>query len=291
MKVKIMYKIVDKKVLKANISQISIKAPLVALNAKPGQFIILRVNEQGERIPLTIFDVKDDVVTILFQVVGATTRILNNLYIGDYLLDFVGPLGKAIDLENINKVIIVGGGIGTAIAYPIAKKLFQEGADVTTVIGFRSEDYVILEDEFKNVSNKSILTTDDGSYGQKGFATNPLEQLLKQSSYDKVIAIGPLVMMENVSKITKKFNVETIVSLNSIMIDGTGMCGGCRVVVDGKTRFACVEGPDFDGHLVDFDEAMKRGKAYEQIEKEDYEHICFLLGDEDEKAKDDKSRS
>src|SRR5690554_1967497 len=175
MKVKIMYKIVDKKILRANISQISIKAPLVALNAKPGQFIILRVNEQGERIPLTIFDVKGDIVTVLFQAVGATTKILNSLNIGDYLLDFVGPLGKAVDLENINKVIIVGGGIGTAIAYPIAKELFQKGVDVTTIIGFRSKDYVILEDEFNNVSHKTLLTTDDGSYGQKGLVTGPLE--------------------------------------------------------------------------------------------------------------------
>lgn len=277
-----MYKIVEKIELKPNVSMISIKAPLVAMNAAPGQFIILRVSEDGERIPLTIFNVEKDIVSVLFQVVGATTKILNTLTVGDSLQDFVGPLGKATDLENIDKVIVIGGGIGCAIAYPIAKKLFNQGANVTTIIGFRSKDLVILEEEFKNISNKNIITTDDGSYGSKGFVTIHLQKLLEKKSYDKVIAIGPLPMMKYVSNVTNKYNVKTIVSLNSIMIDGTGMCGGCRVIVGGKTRFACIDGPDFDGHLVDFDEAIKRSKIYKNYEKRKYDDTCRLLGGKNE---------
>ena len=244
-------------------------APYVAKKAEAGQFIILRVDENGERIPLTIADYnrENGTVTIIFQVVGATTMHLNTLEEGDYIKDFVGPLGNPTNTLNKQKVCVVGGGVGTAIAYPVAKKFFNQHTDVTTIIGFRNKDLVILEDEFKEVSNKFFLNTDDGSKGIKGLVTETLERLILQGeNYDEVIAIGPLVMMKYVCEVTKKYNIKTTVSMNPIMIDGTGMCGGCRLTVDGKMCFACVDGPEFDGFKVDFDEAILRNRTYKEFE-------------------------
>jgi len=266
-----MYEIVKKKVLKENIILIEVKAPLVAMNSLPGQFIILRVNKHGERIPLTIFDKTSDTVSVIYQVVGVTTKWLSKL-----------EVGEATTLENVKKAIVIGGGIGCAIAYPIAKKLMELNAKVHAIIGFRSVEQVILEEEFKNLNCDLTITTDDGSYGEKGVVTQPLKALLEKEQFDCVYAIGPLPMMKFVSLTTKEFNVKTIVSMNSIMVDGTGMCGGCRVTVDGKMKFACVDGPDFDGHLVDFDEAIKRNRIYQDIEKRKYEKTCRLLGEDHE---------
>ncbi|MGI6256156.1 MAG: sulfide/dihydroorotate dehydrogenase-like FAD/NAD-binding protein [Acutalibacter sp.] len=275
-----MYRIVKKQVLNPTVTRMEIEAPLIAKKAEPGQFIILRVDEDGERIPLTVadFDRERGTVTIIFQIVGATTEKLNHLEEGDCLHDFVGPLGRPSETEGLKKVAVVGGGVGCAIAYPVAKKLHQQGAQVHSIVGFRNKDLVILEEDFKAVSDKFVLMTDDGSYGEKGLVTNALEQLIAAGEqYDEVIAIGPLVMMKFVVKLTKEHNIKTVVSMNPIMIDGTGMCGGCRLTVGGKTKFACVDGPDFDGFEVDFDEAMARGTMYRDFERHAYEETCNLF--------------
>ena len=275
-----MFKIIRKKRLNPTVTLMDIQAPLIARKAEPGQFIILRVDEAGERIPLTIadYDREKGSVTIIFQIVGATTEKLNHLEEGDSLHDFVGPLGIASHTEGLKKVAVIGGGVGSAIAYPIAKKLHAQGAEVHAIVGFRNKDLVILEDEFRAVSDLCKVMTDDGSYGEKGLVTNALKSLLDAGEqYDEVIAIGPLVMMKFVCQLTKEYNVKTVVSMNPIMIDGTGMCGGCRLTVGGETKFACVDGPDFDGHLVDFDEAMERSNMYKDFERHQYEETCNLF--------------
>ena len=275
-----MYRIVTKRPLNAHVTLFEIEAPLVAKKAEPGQFIILRVDEEGERIPLTIagFDREKGTVTIIVQIVGATTVKLNALNQGDYLQDFVGPLGNATETEGLKKVAVVGGGGGCAIALPVAQKLHEEGCEVHSVIGFRTKDIVILEDEFRACSKVLKIMTDDGTYGEQGLVTNALEELiLAGNEYDEGIAIGPLVMMKFVPLTTKKYNVPTIVSMSPIMVDGTGMCGGCRLTVGGETKFACVDGPDFDGVKVDFDEAISRGAIYKEFERHAYEDACNLF--------------
>ena len=275
-----MYLILKKEPLNPTVTRMVIDAPHIARKAEPGQFIILRVHEDGERIPLTIadFDREQGTVTIIFQIVGATTELLNHLEAGDSLHDFVGPLGRPSEVEGLKKVAVVGGGVGCAIAYPIAKKLHQLGAEVHAIVGFRSKDLVILEEEFKAASDKLVVMTDDGSYGEKGLVTNALERLIDAGEqYDEVIAIGPLVMMKFVTQLTKQHNIKTVVSMNPIMIDGTGMCGGCRLTVGGKTKFACVDGPDFDGFEVDFDEAMARNTMYRPFERHAYDAACNLF--------------
>ena len=279
-----MYQIVHKKVLNPTVTQMEIHAPLVAKKAKPGQFIILRVNEEGERIPLTVAgcNVEEGTVKIIFQIVGATTALLNHKQEGEFIQDFVGPLGVATHTDGIKKVCIVGGGVGCAIAMPIAEEFHRLGADVTSIVGFRSKDIVILEDEFKAYSDRTILMTDDGSYGRHGNVTVPLKELLEAGErFDMIITIGPLIMMKIVVATAKPFGVPVTVSMNPIMIDGTGMCGGCRLTLnqDGKrvTKFACVDGPDFDGYEVDFDEAMSRGRMYNAFERKAYEETCNLL--------------
>ncbi len=278
-----MFKILYKKILNPTVTLMKIEAPLIAKKARAGQFIILRVDQNGERIPLTIadYDSKENTITIIFQIVGATTLKLNQLNQNDFILDIVGPLGNLTETEGYQNVAIIGGGVGCAIAYPIAKQFYLQGSHVETIIGFRNKDLIILEDEFSKVSHQLDVLTDDGSYHKKGFVTLQLEELLKQNHhYDLVMAIGPLMMMKAVCDVTKKYNIKTIVSMNSIMIDGTGMCGCCRLSVAGKTRFACVDGPDFDGHLIDFDEAIERSKMYISTEKKAYDHICNLLKEE-----------
>ncbi len=275
-----MYKISSKKILNPTVTQMDIEAPLVARKAQAGQFIILRVDEDGERIPLTVagFDREKGSVRIIFQIVGATTKKLNQKNEGDYITDFVGPLGKATETDGLKKVCIVGGGVGCAIALPVAQKLKEQGCEVHSIIGFRNKDLVILEEEFKNASTILKIMTDDGSYGEKGLVTEPLKIALENGEqYDEVITIGPLIMMKFVVATTKPFGVKTTVSMNPIMIDGTGMCGGCRLTVGGETKFACVDGPDFDGFLVDFDEAMSRGGAYRDFERHAYEDTCNLF--------------
>lgn len=275
-----MYKIVNKQVLNPTVTLMEVEAPLIARKAEPGQFIILRVNEDGERIPLTVadFDREKGTVTIIFQIVGATTELLNHLNEGEYIHDFVGPLGVASHTEGLKKVAVVGGGVGCAIAYPIAKKLHNNGCEVHSIVGFRNKDLVILEDEFSAVSDVMKMMTDDGSHGTKGLVTDALKELIEAGNkYDEVIAIGPLIMMKFVCKLTKEYDIKTVVSMNPIMIDGTGMCGGCRLTVGGETKFACVDGPDFDGHLVDFDEAMERGAMYKEFETKKREEVCNLF--------------
>ena len=275
-----MFKIIRKQELNPTVTLMEIDAPLIARKAEPGQFIILRVDDAGERIPLTIadFDREKGSVTIIFQIVGATTAKLNRLHEGDCLHDFVGPLGVASHVEGLKKVAVIGGGVGSAIAYPIAKKLHTLGAEVHTIVGFRNKDLVILEEEFRACSDVMKIMTDDGSYGQKGLVTDALKGMLDAGEqYDEVIAIGPLVMMKFVCKLTKEYGVKTVVSMNPIMIDGTGMCGGCRLTVGGKTKFACVDGPDFDGHEVDFDEAIERSGMYRAFERQQYEETCNLF--------------
>ena len=269
-----MFEIVDKKQLNTGVTSITLNAPLIAKKVKPGQFVIVRIDEKGERIPLTVsdFNALKGTLTLVVQAIGFTTKKLTALNIGDGVLDLVGPLGLPTDFGNPEKAIVIGGGVGCAIAYPQAKYLHSIGVDVTVIAGFRSKDIVILEDEMKAVSNALFVTTDDGSYGRKGLVTEVLSELLSKDKYDLVIAIGPVPMMKYVSLTTKPFGVKTIVSLNPIMIDGTGMCGGCRVSVGGETKFACVDGPDFDGHLVDFDELMRRNSFYRQEEA----HKCRL---------------
>ena len=275
-----MYKILEKQALNPTVTKMVIDAPMVAKKAQPGQFIIYRASEDGERVPLTVadYDREKGTVTIIFQIVGGSTMELNTLNEGDSLVDFVGPLGTPSHLDGLKKVAVVGGGVGCAIAYPTAKKLHELGAEVHSIIGFRSQDLVILEDEFAAVSTKLVKMSDDGTWGEKGLVTNALEQLIKEGNqYDEVIAIGPLVMMKFVAKLTKQYGIKTTVSMNPIMIDGTGMCGGCRLTVGGKTKFACVDGPDFDGHEVDFDEAMHRGGMYREFEAHAREAECNLL--------------
>lgn len=264
------YKIVKKNVLNPQIFLMEVEAPLIAKKAEPGQFIILRIDEYGERVPFTIadFDREKGTVTIIVQIVGKTTRDLAEVPEGSELLDFAGPLGMPTPLEGIKKVAVIGGGLGTAIAYPQAKKLHNLGADVTVITGFRDKDLIILEDELKKVSNKLIITTDDGSNGVQGFVTDRLKELLDAGEkFDEVIAIGPLVMMRAVCNVTKEYGIKTTVSMNPVMIDGTGMCGGCRVIVGGETKFACVDGPDFDGHQIDWDSAMKRSRMFKEYEQ------------------------
>ncbi len=279
-----MYKILKKKRLNANTQLMVIDAPHVARKAEPGQFIILRVSEDGERIPLTIaeYDRAQGTITIIFQEVGATTIALGQLNEGDQLNDFVGPLGKASELEGLKKVAVVGGGLGCAIAYPQAKKLHEMGAEVDLIAGFRSQDVIILEDEMRAASTNLHLVTDDGSNGRKALVTQVLKELIDAGNqYDAVIAIGPMIMMKFVAETTRPYGIKTIVSMNTIMVDGTGMCGGCRLTVGGETKFACVDGPDFDGHLVDFDSSMRRGAMYKAQEKASTEqHECNLMKQE-----------
>ena len=275
-----MYKIVRKKELNAAVTYMEIEAPFVARKAKAGQFIIFRVDDKSERVPLTIagYDREKGTVTIIFQIVGATTEKLNHLNEGECLHDFVGPLGVPTHVDGLKKVCVIGGGVGCAIALPIAEELHAMGAEVTSIIGFRNQDLVILEDEFKACSDHFTLMTDDGSYGEKGNVTAPLKTLLENGErFDEVIAIGPLIMMKFVCLTTKEYDQKTVVSMNPIMVDGTGMCGGCRLTVGGKTKFACVDGPDFDGHEVDFDEAMSRSRSYTSFERHAYEEACNLF--------------
>ena len=275
-----MYKILRKEILNPQVILMDVDAPNVAKKALAGQFIILKVDEQGERIPLTVADYDRDkgTVTIIFQMVGKTTMQLGELNEGDYIMDFVGPLGIASHFDGMKKVAVIGGGVGCAIAYPQAKALFNAGAEVDVIAGFRSKDLVILEDEMRKVSTNFYLCTDDGSYAEKALVTDVLKRLIESGKeYDTVIAIGPLVMMKYVSLLTKEYGIHTIVSMNPIMIDGTGMCGGCRLTVGGETKFACVDGPDFDGHQVDFDEAMHRGTMYKEFEAHAREAACNLL--------------
>jgi len=278
-----LYKILKKKSLNPTVTLMIIEAPKVAKKAEPGQFIILRADEDGERIPLTIadFDREAGTVTIIYQIVGATTEKLNRKNEGDYILDFAGPLGVASHVEGLKKVAVIGGGVGCAIAYPIAKKLHNRGAVVHSVVGFRNSELVILEKEFSDVSDKLFVMTDDGSCGEKGLVTDALKKLIQSGEeYDEVIAIGPLVMMKFVCMLTKEFGIKTTVSMNPIMIDGTGMCGGCRLTVGGETKFACVDGPDFDGHLVDFDEAIARSAMYRDFERQQHDDTCNLFNQE-----------
>lgn len=275
-----MFKILKKEELNPTVTRMVVDAPLIAKKAEPGQFIIFRAKEDSERIPLTIadYDRQAGTVTIIFQIVGYGTMELNTLNEGDSIHDLVGPLGRPSETEDLKKVAVVGGGVGCAIAYPVAKKLHENGCEVHSVVGFRNKDLVILEDEFNAVSDKVCMMTDDGSYGTKGLVTTALEQLIKEGNqYDEVIAIGPLIMMKFVCKLTKEYDIKTIVSMNPIMIDGTGMCGGCRITVGGETKFACVDGPDFDGHQIDFDEAMHRGTMYKEFEQHAREEGCNLL--------------
>ncbi len=278
-----MFRIISKELLNPTVSKMVVDAPLIAKKAEPGQFIIVRSRNDSERIPLTIsdFDREAGTVTIIYQLVGGSTMELDTLKKGDELCDFVGPLGKPSHTEGLKKVAVIGGGVGCAIAYPITKKLHEQGCEVHSVVGFRNRELVILEKEFEKASDRFFMMTDDGSYGEKGLVTDALERLLTEgNTYDEVIAIGPLIMMKFVCLTTKKYNVKTIVSMNPIMIDGTGMCGGCRLTVGGETKFACVDGPDFDGHQVDFDEAMSRGQMYLDFEKHTREALCRLQKEE-----------
>ena len=275
-----MYRITQKVALNPTVTKLSIEAPLIAQKAQPGQFIIVRPMEDSERIPLTIagYDRQAGTVDIIFQVVGDTTIELNALKVGDPVHDFVGPLGRPTETDGLKKVCVVGGGVGCAIALPIARKLHEEGCVVHSIIGFRSKDLLILEDDFAACSDELRIMTDDGSYGQKGVVTAALEELIAAGNqYDEVITIGPLIMMKFVVKTCQKYHIKSVVSMNPIMIDGTGMCGGCRLTVGGKLKFACVDGPDFDGDLVDFDEAMARGSMYRPFEKHAREEACHLF--------------
>ncbi len=275
-----MFLVTKRRELNPTVTLLEIEAPKIAKKAKAGQFIILRVDEEGERIPLTVADTNPEAgtVTIIFQIVGSTTEKLNHIPEGGHIQDFVGPLGVASHLEGLKKVAVVGGGVGCAIAYPIAKALHQQGTEVHSIVGFRNRDLVILEEEFKAVSDIMKIRTDDGSYGEQGLVTDALKELIESGEeYDEVIAIGPLVMMKFVAKLTKEYGIKTTVSMNPIMIDGTGMCGGCRLTVGGKTKFACVDGPDFDGHEVDFDEAIQRSRMYFETERHHHEATCNLF--------------
>ena len=278
-----MFEIIRKKSLNPTVTLMEISAPRIAKKAEPGQFVILRVKEEGERMPLTIsdFNRESGTVTIIYQIVGRTTQLLDTKNVGDCLLDFVGPLGTPSHTQGLKKVAVVGGGVGCAIAYPVAKKLHEQGTEVHAIVGFRNKDLVILEDEFNHASSRLDIMTDDGSYGEKGLVTNCLKALIDSGEvYDEVIAIGPLIMMKFVAALTKEYSIKTTVSMNPVMIDGTGMCGGCRLTVDGEVKFACVDGPDFDGHKVDFDEAMARSAMYKPFERKSHEDTCNLLNKE-----------
>ena len=278
-----MFRIVRKEILQPSVTLYEIEAPLIAKKAQPGQFIILRVDENGERIPITIhdYDPAKGTVSIIVQTVGSTTLKLSMLNEGDCLHNFVGPLGKATETEGRKKVAVVGGGVGCAIAYPVLKKFHDDGAEVHAIIGFRSKDLIILEDKFKAASNHLVICTDDGSYGRKGLVTEALKELIDAGhQYDEVFAIGPMVMMKFVSLTTQPYGIPTTVSMSPVMIDGTGMCGGCRLSVGGETKFACVDGPDFDGHKVDWNIAVKRNQMYAGFEKHKYEESCNLLNKE-----------
>ena len=278
-----MYRIVKKEELKPTVTLYEIEAPMVAKKAEPGQFIILRVDENGERIPITIhdFDREKGTVTIIVQTIGATTEKLRHKAEGEYIQDFVGPLGRPTETEGKKKVCVVGGGVGCAIAYPVLKKFHDCGAEVHAVVGFKNKDLVILEDKFRAASSVLKLMTDDGSYGEKGLVTDALKELIDAGNqYDEIFAIGPAIMMKFVSKTTEPYGIPTTVSMSPIMVDGTGMCGGCRLTVGGETKFACVDGPDFDGHKVDWDESLKRGKMYFDWERHKYEETCNLFSKE-----------
>ena len=275
-----MYRIVRKEALKPTVILYEIEAPMVAKKAEPGQFIILRVDENGERIPITIhdYDREKGTVTIIVQTVGATTEKLSHKQQGEFIQDFVGPLGRPTETEGKKKVCVVGGGVGCAIAYPVLKKFHDCGAEVHAVVGFKNKDVVILEDKFKSASDVMKLVTDDGSYGEKGLVTDALKQLIEEGNqYDEIFAIGPAIMMKFVSKTTEPYGIPTTVSMSPIMVDGTGRCGGCRRTVGGETKFACVDGPDFDGHKVDWDESLKRGKMYFDWERHKHEEVCNLF--------------
>ncbi len=275
-----MYKIITKRELNPTVTLMEIEAPLVAKKARAGQFIILRTDEDSERIPLTVADYNREkgTVTVIFQIVGAETQRLNRKNEGEYISDFVGPLGNATHIDGLKKVAVVGGGVGCAIAYPVAKALSENGCEVHSIVGFRNEDLVILKEEFHKVSDKYVLMTDDGSAGEKGLVTDALRALIESGeSYDEVITIGPLVMMKFVCALTREYNIKTVASMNPIMIDGTGMCGGCRLTVGGKVRFACVDGPEFDGHEIDFDEAIARSSMYREEEGKAREKACNLF--------------
>lgn len=275
-----MVKVVKKEKLNQTVGRMVLESPLIAKKAQPGQFVIVRARQDSERIPLTIadYDRAKGTVTIIYQIVGAGTMELDTVKEGESLQDLVGPLGKASETEGIKKAAVIGGGVGCAIAYPLAKKLHEQGAQVHGVIGFRNRELVILEEEFAAASDRLRVMTDDGSYGEKGLVTQALEELIQEGNeYDEVIAIGPLPMMKYVCLLTKKYGIKTVVSMNPIMIDGTGMCGGCRLTVGGQTKFACVDGPDFDGHQVDFDEAMHRGSMYKEFEAHAREEACRLF--------------
>ncbi len=279
-----MYKIVKKEALKPAVILYEIEAPRIARKAQPGQFIILRVDENGERIPITIHDsdAEKGTVTIIVQVIGSTTAKLNHLKEGEYIQDFVGPLGRPTETEGKKKVCVVGGGVGCAIAYPVLRKFHESGAEVHGVIGFKSKDFVILEDKFRESSSLLKVCTDDGSYGEKGLVTQALKQLIDDGNvYDEVFAIGPMIMMKFVSETTRPYGIKTTVSMSPIMIDGTGMCGGCRLSVGGKMKCACVDGPDFDGHEVAWDLAVDRNKSYMDFEKHKYEETCRLFQQEE----------
>ena len=275
-----MFEIVKRKELNPTVTLIEVNAPLVAKKAQPGQFVILRTHAEGERIPLTVadFDREKGTVTVIFQIVGATTKKLNELREGDALCDFVGPLGKATETEGLRKVAVVGGGVGCAIAFPVAKKLHEQGCEVHAIVGFRNRDLVILEDEFRANTTKTFLMSDDGTAGEKGLVTDALKKLIESGEkYDEVITIGPLIMMKFVCALTKEYGIKTVASMNPVMIDGTGMCGGCRLTVGGKMKFACVDGPEFDGHEIDFDEAMERSSMYRDFERHAHDETCNLL--------------
>ncbi len=275
-----MYKIVKKEALNPTVSRMVIEAPLVAKKAQPGQFIIVRATDEAERLPLTIadYDRENGTVTIIYQIVGGGTMRLDSLNVGDSVQDFVGPLGKASELEGLKKVAVVGGGVGCAIAYPVAKKLHELGCEVHSVVGFRNKDLVILEDEFNAASETLVVMTDDGSHGEKGLVTNALEALIEAGNqYDEVIAIGPLIMMKFVVAVAQKHGLKSVVSMNPVMVDGTGMCGGCRLTVGGEVKFACVDGPEFDGDLIDFDEAMRRAGTFKHFETNARDESCRLL--------------
>ncbi len=278
-----MFSVVEKEVLNPTVTKLVVEAPLIAKKAKAGQFVIIRSHDKGERFPLTIADsdAEKGTVTIIFQIVGKSTQILNNMEVGDEILSFVGPLGVPSKIEGLKRVCVIGGGVGCAIAYPTAKALYNNGAEVTVITGFRNRDLLILEDEFKAVSKNMYIMSDDGSVGEKGLVTNKLQELLDAGEqFDEVIAIGPLIMMKFVAELTKKYNVKTMVSMNPIMIDGTGMCGCCRLTVGNETKFACVDGPDFDGHQVDFDEAIARSRQYCDFEASAREEDCNLFNKE-----------
>ena len=279
--------ILEKKVLNPTVTLMKVHAPLVARKAEPGQFIILRADAEGERIPLTVadYDREAGTVTIIFQVVGASTAKLNHMQEGEYIHDFVGPLGRATHTDRLKKVAVVGGGVGCAIAFPVAKKLHSLGCEVHAVVGFRSSDLVILEEAFAANSSRLIRMSDDGSWGEKGLVTDALKRLIESGEqYDEVITIGPLPMMKYVSLLTKAYGIPTIASMNPVMIDGTGMCGGCRLTVGGEMKFACVDGPEFDAHLVDFDEAIARSATYRDFERHAYEATCNLFKEAEQHA-------